>query len=306
MRYLEWLCLSLKHHRSCDVRHVQVKVVGLPVLELTPDLRLHLVGLLEGVPELGHEEEVFPLEEALHLDFGTSGLPPPSRVRTAHLGDGSLHALPGLCLVSVVGARVEHAVPGLDRLIHRLGTDILRYLPHALLRKCGSVMRRIWAKARCQLTMPTIGILSPVPTSVTVGIEVDMTESVIVTGDVATVLRANSIAPQPLISLRPTGLRRPRQALDTCERNVRVTASRRKVNTLTFFVPVSCLRLHLLAVASVIAEEAALPTCPAFVALGAARWSAPVSPSVSALACLQDQIGRLLSATCECRPGHAF
>lgn len=39
----------------------QIKVVGLPILQLPPDLNLHLLGLLVGVPQLANNEKLFTL-----------------------------------------------------------------------------------------------------------------------------------------------------------------------------------------------------------------------------------------------------
>ena len=53
-----------------EVHDVQVEVVDAPVGQLLAADGLHLVAVVEGVPELGDEEEVFALDEAI---FNGSG-----------------------------------------------------------------------------------------------------------------------------------------------------------------------------------------------------------------------------------------
>lgn len=68
--------------RDREVNEIQVKVIDAPVGQLLPGDRLDLVGLVERVPQLGHNEEVLTLHNAFL--------------------DGASDALAGLNLVAIV------------------------------------------------------------------------------------------------------------------------------------------------------------------------------------------------------------
>ncbi len=61
---------------------VQVKVLQTPILQLLSDHRLDTLPVVEGVPELGNDEELFTLDETIL--------------------DGSSDTLTGLDLISVI------------------------------------------------------------------------------------------------------------------------------------------------------------------------------------------------------------
>ena len=66
---------------------------------------------VESVPQLGDNEEVFPLAESIV--------------------DGSLDSLTGLLLIAVVTSRVEESVARLDGIIDGLSTSLLVHLPQS-------------------------------------------------------------------------------------------------------------------------------------------------------------------------------
>lgn len=89
---------------------VQIKVVDAPPLELLPRNGLDPLRLVEGVPELGNDEEILALDESLR--------------------DGALDALAALLLIAVVEGAVEKSVAGLDGVVDGLGW-VLGDLPEA-------------------------------------------------------------------------------------------------------------------------------------------------------------------------------
>lgn len=119
---------------NVQVHDEEVKVVDAPISKLLSADWLDVLLVVEGVPELGDEEEVFALDEALF--YGTSD------------------ALTGFFLVAVVYSRssqplpqrvllpshqtrtgilttstIEQPIPSLDGIVNGVGTSVIVHLP---------------------------------------------------------------------------------------------------------------------------------------------------------------------------------
>ena len=97
--------------RDGEVDDVQIEVIDAPIRELFLADGTHALFVVERVPELGDEEQLFALHEAV--------------------GDGSLYSFAGFFLVAVVASTVEQAVPGLDRVVDLVCARFVCHLPQA-------------------------------------------------------------------------------------------------------------------------------------------------------------------------------
>lgn len=92
-----------------EVDYVEVKIVDAPIGELFLADGRHVLFVVEGVPQLGYDEEVLTLHDSLV--------------------NGALDALAGLDLVAVVGSTVEQAVASLDGVVNLVGAGVVVDLP---------------------------------------------------------------------------------------------------------------------------------------------------------------------------------
>ena len=94
-----------------EVDEVQVEVLKTPVSELLAGNWANLVLVVERVPELGNNEELLALDEAVL--------------------DGAGNTLTSLLLVAVVAGSVKETVAGLDGVVDSVGTGVVADLPEA-------------------------------------------------------------------------------------------------------------------------------------------------------------------------------
>jgi len=92
-----------------EVDEIEVEVVDAPVGELLADDGLDALTIVEGVPELGDDEELLALHDTLL--------------------DGAGDTLTALDLVAIVSSAIEEAVAGLDGLVDGVGSDGVVDLP---------------------------------------------------------------------------------------------------------------------------------------------------------------------------------
>ena len=117
-----------------EVHDVQVKVVDAPVGELLAADRLDLVAVVEAVPQLGDDEELLALDDAL-LDGAGDTLAALNLVAVVWekgvsvncaLGAGSsLFCVPG----SLTACAVEQTVTSLDGAVDLVGAGVVVHLP---------------------------------------------------------------------------------------------------------------------------------------------------------------------------------
>ena len=113
-----------------EMDNVQVEVVDAPVVELLLADRLDAVAVVEGVPQLGDEEEVFALDEAV-LDGAGDAL---ARLHfVAVVLKKGQSAFVEQWIGSELGWRttctVEKAVPGLDGVVDGVGASVVGHFP---------------------------------------------------------------------------------------------------------------------------------------------------------------------------------
>lgn len=92
-----------------EMNQVEVQVVDTEVSHRFLAGELHVLRPMESVPELGHNEEIFPLHNTLI--------------------DGLLHALSRLLFVAIVTSGVQESVSVLDCVVNDIGAGVTWHLP---------------------------------------------------------------------------------------------------------------------------------------------------------------------------------